>query len=230
MAFRHLLFLCTYDLQAAPLPSRQRPPPPSSPLSAHPPPIDRDAGGILTCKRPAARLFRPRRRDRCPLRGLWQKKCPAADTMIGVSRRERATKEVRRACAPFGVSRCRRLSGYAWMDTWATKKGLDRFVEPLKDLVGMRGFEPPTTCTPCRYASQAALHPESKSHCTVLSSEGQGFCAGKRRSVLTRGSQRGANPMLSIPDGVFFSREANECVFETIGKASVFHSDQWSLL
>ena len=130
--------------------------------------------------------------------------------------------------------RCFSLSSSVWvymMDTGrATKKGLDRFVEPLKDLVGMRGFEPPTTCTPCRYASQAALHPESKSHCTVLSSEGQGFCAGKRRSVLTRGSQRGAIPMLPIPDGVFFSREANECVFETIGKASVFHSDQWSLL
>jgi hypothetical protein len=26
-------------------------------------------------------------------------------------------------------------------------------------LVGTRGFEPPTTCTPCRYANQTALRP-----------------------------------------------------------------------
>ena len=39
------------------------------------------------------------------------------------------------------------------------KRALLKSAELLRNLVGMRGFEPPTTCTPCRYASQAALHP-----------------------------------------------------------------------
>lgn len=205
-------FLCTYDLHsgravAVKTTLRLRPP------RSCPHTLPRSTG------RQAA--FYPasgRRRDffvhvaviDVPLRGLWQKKCPAADAMIGVSRWERTTKISVVLVGPFGVSRCRRLPGYAWMDTWATKKGLDRLVEPLKDLVGMRGFEPPTTCTPCRYASQAALHPESKSHCTVLSREGQGFCAGKRRSVLTRGSQRGAIPMPSSrTESSFHERRVN---------------------
>ena len=37
-------------------------------------------------------------------------------------------------------------------------------------LVGVRGFEPPTTCTPCRYAYQAALRPEAKNYNSALRS------------------------------------------------------------
>lgn len=43
------------------------------------------------------------------------------------------------------------------------RKGYLQTVDnPLKYLVGMRRFELPTPCTPCRCASQATLHPDNE--------------------------------------------------------------------
>ena len=34
-------------------------------------------------------------------------------------------------------------------------------------LVGARGFEPPTTCTPCRYATRLRYAPTVLTHCYI---------------------------------------------------------------
>src|ERR1700741_121423 len=49
-------------------------------------------------------------------------------------------------------------------------KGLQmRICNPLIFLVGARGFEPPTTCTPCRYATRLRYAPTCCARKSILS-------------------------------------------------------------
>lgn len=110
MAFCHLLFCARTTFRSCRCRQDNAPPPSSSLLSAHPSPIDREAGGILSCKRPAARLFRPRRRDRCPSPGPMAKEMPGGrcdDRRVAVGTND---EDLRRAC---GSVRCFPLSSSA---------------------------------------------------------------------------------------------------------------------
>src|SRR5215469_15864493 len=54
-------------------------------------------------------------------------------------------------------------------------KGPDgKTVRAFLFLVGARGFEPPTTCTPCRYATRLRYAPKKREYITVDSAMASG--------------------------------------------------------
>ena len=57
--------------------------------------------------------------------------------------------------------------------TRVTKMKLFDFVKKI--LVGARGFEPPTTCTPCRYATRLRYAPKKGEYITVDSAMASGY-------------------------------------------------------
>jgi hypothetical protein len=106
-----------------------------------------------------------------PIQAIWT--CPACERAPQKPGRERRTRlSAAIGILPSGSGRLRhdesktgsRAGAQKWTQLDSKREALmGSGSKSLKNLVGLPGFEPGTSCTPSKRASQAALQPESPS-------------------------------------------------------------------